>query len=73
MSTIIDNHAIKRRLERLICREHGEHPKVTITAKGFSANCCCDAFRSEIAKQSKKIVAEETKKSIEKSLSKMFK
>lgn len=42
---------IKSAIERTLCREHREHPKVTFTSKGFNVSCCCEKFRSETIKK----------------------
>ncbi len=39
--------SIKSEIERTKCPEHGEHPKVTFTASGFTVSCCCEKFRKD--------------------------
>ncbi len=41
----IDYNAIKRTLERMTCRVHGEHPTVTIVRDGVNIKCCSSNFK----------------------------
>ena len=41
----IDYNAIKRTLERMTCRVHGEHPTVTIVRDGSISNAVATNFK----------------------------
>lgn len=56
--------SVKQSLERMTCREHGKHPKVTIAGSSLKIECCCEAFRSEVARKSDSLVREQTDKEI---------
>lgn len=64
---------VKRKLETSRCREHGEHPKVTVSGDRLSISCCCDRFKKELSAKAEKMIAEEAGKALENSLKKMFK
>ncbi len=69
----VNKNAIKRKLESKKCRTHGEHPVVSVTSSGFSFKCCCDKFRSELVRESEKLLSEAVNKSINDTLKKTFK
>lgn len=68
----IDKNVIKRKLETKRCRTHNEHPVISVSSSGFNFKCCCDKFRSELVRESEKLLSEAIKKSIEDSLKKAF-
>ena len=68
----LDYSSIKRKIENQKCQEHYENPKFIKTSKGFEIKACCEKFRTEIIKKSEKIIAEETKKAIEKMMKNIF-
>ncbi len=70
---MIDFNPIKRKLESLRCKEHHEKPNVSYSNSKLSVKCCCDNFRKTIIKKAEPLIADEAKKSIEKSLGNMFK
>jgi len=69
----LDYNSIKRKIESQKCSEHNENPEFRKTSKGFEIKACCENFRSELIQKSEKIIAEETKKSIEKMMKNIFK
>ncbi len=69
----LDYNSIKRKIESQKCSEHNNNPQFIKTSKGFEIKACCENFRSELVKRSEKIIAEETKKSIEKMMKNIFK
>jgi hypothetical protein len=69
----LDYNSIKRKIESQKCPEHNETPEFIKTSKGFQIKACCENFRSELIKKSEKIIAEETKKAIEKMMKNIFK
>ncbi|MEE6127864.1 hypothetical protein V2E39_10760 [Chryseobacterium arthrosphaerae] len=69
----LDYNSIKRKIENESCSEHNKHPQFIKTFKGFEIKACCENFRSQLVEKSKKIVAEETKKTIENMMKNIFK
>jgi len=69
----LDYNSIKRKIENQTCLEHHKNPRFIKTTKGFEIKACCESFRSELVEKSKKIIADETKKSIEKMMKNIFK
>ena len=57
---------IKADIERNKCPEHGEHPTVTFTSKGFNVSCCCTRYESIISKAVEKAVGEYIQREIAK-------
>ena len=39
---------LEKKVSKLVCSEHGEGVKVTITKDSYSFKCCCDSFRAEV-------------------------
>lgn len=68
----INFNSVKRKIEKERCNKHNQHPKVEKTPKGFEISACCEDFRNKMIEKMKKVVAEETKISIEKMLKKSF-
>lgn len=71
--TDLDYNSIKRKIESQKCSEHNKNPEFIKTSKRFEIKACCENFRGELVKKSEKIIAEETKKSIEKMMKNIFK
>lgn len=69
----LDYNSIKRKIESQKCSEHNKNPQFIKTSKGFQIKACCENFRSELVNESEKIIAEETKKAIEKMMKNIFK
>lgn len=69
----LNYNSIKRKIESQKCSEHNKNPEFIKTLKGFEIKACCENFRSDLVKKSEKIIAEETKKSIEKMMKNIFK
>ncbi|TXD81491.1 hypothetical protein ESY86_17740 [Subsaximicrobium wynnwilliamsii] len=69
----IDYSSVKQKIERENCSKHKKHPKFEKTSKGFEILACCEEFRSDMIKRTKKIMAEETKSAIERMLKNTFK
>ena len=65
--------SVKQSLERMTCREHGKHPKITIAGGSLKIECCCEAFRSEVARKSDSLIKEQTDKEIRDKLKNMLK
>lgn len=63
---------VKKKLESHICSTHAKHPTVTVTNKGFSLQCCCDEFKSNLVALTKEYIGQETKKAIEDELRDAF-
>lgn len=69
----LDYNSIKRKIESQKCPEHDEHPQFIKTSKGFEIKACCENFRSQLVKNSEKIIADEAQKAIEKMMKNIFK
>lgn len=69
----LDYNLIKRKIESQKCSEHNKNPKFIKTSSGFEIKACCENFRSEVIKKSENIIADETKKAIEKMMKNIFK
>jgi len=46
--TVNENRKIASALERMKCRTHGGHPKITPNSKGISVECCCEKFKAQL-------------------------
>ena len=69
----IDYNAIKRTLERMPCRVHGEHPTVTIVRDGVNIKCCCDQFQKELTKKTEDLATKQVSDAIDAAFRKAFK
>ena len=69
----LDYSAIKRKIERECCSEHGENAKFIKTNDGFKMQTCCDNFGNTMSKKAEKIVGEETQNAINKMMKNIFK
>lgn len=69
----LDYNSIKRKIENQTCTEHKMNPKFIKTLKGFEITACCESFRSELVEKSRKIMTDETKKTIENMIKNIFK
>lgn len=67
MNNLIEK-AIKTEIEKNVCPEHGEHPKVTFTTSGFEVSCCCKAFHQSISDKCEQAVG----KAIHEHMMRMF-
>ena len=67
-----ENRKIASALERLRCREHGEHPTVTPKQDGVSVSCCCEKFKDSILEKYKEEAEKILQRQIEEEIKKMF-
>ena len=59
---------VKQKLEHKTCSVHFKNPKISITNENLSMDCCCDDFRTKLAKD----LEIETQKATEEMINKMF-
>ena len=61
--------AVKIKVERMKCPEHGEHPKVIFTEQGVRISCCCDKFLRQVENECDKAITQ----AIDDEITNMFK
>lgn len=62
--SLSDRRKMKSAIEKLKCKEHGEHPAVTFSGDKVNISCCCEAFRAKCIEAYKDVLAEYTKEQI---------
>ncbi len=60
---------VKQKLEHKTCSTHSKNPKISISNNNLSMDCCCEIFRTKLAKE----LEIETVKATEEIFKKMFK
>ena len=62
--SLSDKRKVKSVIEKLKCKEHGEHPAVKFSGDNVSISCCCESFRSKCIEAYKDALAEYAKEQI---------
>jgi hypothetical protein len=64
---------IKRKVQNMVCSEHGEQPEVTILGDKIEFKCCCETFKRQLLEVSKVTFGNHAKDTFSKMLKDAFK
>lgn len=69
---MIDLNPIHDKLMRRVCPEHQLPPKIRMLRDRLDINCCCEAFRKEVLRESESLTYKAIQEKVEKEMRKIF-